>query len=318
MKAGAQPSGLLHAAFFYRDRAGYLDGLLPFILEGLDRGEPVLVAVPTENLTALRRALNGRAGEVTLIDMAETGANPARTFGMIPDADGRRLRMVGEPVWPGRSEDAYPVCVENEALWNTAYAAHPMTTVCPYDAARLSPQVIADARATHPGLWDGGAAVGNPDFDDTGPLSRCNVELPSPADAAAFRLCALGDLSAARSFARARARSLGLPAGRMADLELIVGELTTNSLKYTVGGCRLALWPKPGGLVCEVRDSGRLDDPLAGRRLPAAFATGGRGLFLVNAMADLVRIHRSAQGTTIQAHLDYDATVDHDSDGSGR
>jgi anti-sigma regulatory factor (Ser/Thr protein kinase) len=81
------------------------------------------------------------------------------------------------------------------------------------------------------------------------------------------------------------------------------GPLQRSSLRYTGKGCRLALWKRDGKLICEIRDGGRLDDPLAGRRAPSDHATTGRGLLLVNALADLVRMYTSDTGTTIQAYL---------------
>jgi anti-sigma regulatory factor (Ser/Thr protein kinase) len=84
---------------------------------------------------------------------------------------------------------------------------------------------------------------------------------------------------------------------------MIITELATNSLEHTGGACRLALWQHNGHVVCEVSDGGRLDDPLAGQRTPARGEITGRGLFLINTIADLVRTHTTAAGTTIQAYL---------------
>lgn len=300
-------SRLIHAAFFYQGDDDYLDTLMPFIREGVDHDEPVLVAVPSGKLELLRRALGADLPGVTLSDMATVGGNPARTFTVFADAaaaaPGTRLRMIGEPVWPGRPADAYPACVENETLWNTAFANYDVVTLCPYDAARLSAPVLADARATHPLIWNDGEAVGNAEYEGEHALARCHEELWTDPAAARFGVHAPADLGPARAFALAQARALGLPADRMADLQLIVGELTTNSLRYTCGGCTLALWATSHGLVCEVRDGGRLDDPLAGRRSAPPHSPGGRGLLLVNAMADLVRIQRMPDATVIQAHL---------------
>ncbi|MCZ9342699.1 ATP-binding protein, partial [Streptomyces sp. TRM76130] len=52
--------------------------------------------------------------------------------------------------------------------------------------------------------------------------------------------------------------------------------------------------------VCEVRDAGRLADPLAGRRPAARDQRGGRGLLLVNLVSDLVRVHTGPDGTTVR------------------
>jgi hypothetical protein len=48
-----------------------------------------------------------------------------------------------------------------------------------------------------------------------------------------------------------------------------------------VGPCRLALWQHDDHLVCEARDTGHLDDPLAGRRHYDHDTVRGRGLFVV-------------------------------------
>src|SRR5262249_12603208 len=80
-------------------------------------------------------------------------------------------------------------------------------------------------------------------------------------------------------------------------------ELAANSVQHADAPCRLAFWQRDGNLVCQARDTGQLDDPLAGRLPSPPDAAGGRGLFLVNAIADLVRTHTSRDGTTIQAYL---------------
>jgi hypothetical protein len=55
--------------------------------------------------------------------------------------------------------------------------------------------------------------------------------------------------------------------------------------------------------VCQVRDGGRLTDPLAGRRPPEVGRSSGLGLLLVNDLADLVRVHTGSDGTTVRALL---------------
>jgi anti-sigma regulatory factor (Ser/Thr protein kinase) len=53
-------------------------------------------------------------------------------------------------------------------------------------------------------------------------------------------------------------------------------------------------------VVCEVGDRGRIADPLAGRLPAPRDQRGGRGLLLVNLVADLVRVHTGETGTTIR------------------
>lgn len=87
--------------------------------------------------------------------MTRAGLNPGR---IIPSvlrafADAHQdvhVRIIGEPVWHGRTAVEYPACVQHEALINRAFAGRDVTILCPYDGRALSPDVIADAHATHP------------------------------------------------------------------------------------------------------------------------------------------------------------------------
>lgn len=311
----ADPPDLAHIAAFYRGEGEYLDTVLPFLRAGIDNGDHVFVAIPTDNLALLRDALGDAAAAVDMADMAEVGRNPARAFAMFAatlaaQSDGRRVRMVGEPVWPGRSPEEYPACVQNEALVNTAWAGRDVQTLCPYDAARLSAGVLADARRTHPLIRECGRVNRSADYAWRQAWADYNEPLISDPLAARYSIADMADLTAARTFAARYAQAAGMAAERIGDLHLVITELATNSLKYTGAGCSLALWRNDGKLVCEIRDGGRLDDPLAGRRPASPHATSGRGLLLVNAIADLVRIHSGASDTTIQAHIPMAAALE--------
>lgn len=300
--------GLTHIAALYRGESEYLAVVEPFIRNGVDHGDAVLVVVPSAKLALLRDALGPLGESVSMSDMSEVGRNPARTFGefqaLSAQYAGRRIRLAAEPVWPGgRSAGEYAVCVQNEALWNTAFAERDSVTLCPYDADGLPETFLADARTTHPLIWQDGMEIPSADYSVEGAFTRYNEPLPVAPTAVRHSLRVIGDLGSTRVFAAQFADSVGLDAERVGDLQLIVSELATNSLKYTPGVCMVSLWQHDAELVCHVSDNGRLDDRLAGRRLPAVHATGGRGLYLVNALADLVRIHTSPAGTTVQAHL---------------
>ena len=114
------------------------------------------------------------------------------------------------------------------------------------------------------------------------------------------------DLRPARSFAVDYAGWVGLSQDGIEDLQLVATELATNSLMYSGGACRLAFWRSDEHLVCEARDAGRFDDPLVGRLDPGSSGPASRGLYLVNAISDLVRTHTTAAGTTIQAYLRFE------------
>jgi anti-sigma regulatory factor (Ser/Thr protein kinase) len=301
----AAARGVRHHALFYRSEQHYIDSIAPYIVDGLANDEPVLVAVPKYNLAMLHDALGTDAAEVTLVDITEVGRNPGRMIALfgnfVAKYPGRRVRLVGECVWAGRSQLEYPACVRLEALCNLAFDGHEVTGLCPYNAAQLDARTLADARTTHPLLLQDGESVDSDDYAPREALARCNRPLPTNPAARTYTVENLADLNLARSFAAGYATWLGLSTRRLSDLLLITTELATNSLQHTSSACRLALWQHGRHLVCEASDTGRFDDPLGGHRPPTA--DGGRGLLLVNAVADLVRTHTTAIGTTIQAYL---------------
>ncbi len=298
-----------HEAFFYRAQQEYRDYLLAFIAEALQADEAVLVAVPACNLAVLAEGLDGLAANVVMTDMSEAGRNPSRILGevlskLVDKHRPRPVRMVSEHMWPSRSDIEYPACVQHEALTNLAFTGCDVTVVCPYDVSQLDAEVIADARRTHPVLWQNGVVDhDNAAYAPDAMLAYYNRPLPSDPDAVRYTARKLGDLSGARSFAGAYAQWFGLSPDQTADLQLIASELTSASLTHVGGACRLALWRQDGHVICEARDDGCLDDPLAGRRSYGSDSDRGRGLYVVNALADLVRTHTTADETTIQAYL---------------
>ncbi|MFF7445808.1 MULTISPECIES: anti-sigma factor RsbA family regulatory protein [unclassified Streptomyces] len=298
----------VHPALFYRSADEYTRQTVSFLREGLDKGEPSAVAVPGPNLELIRNGLGADAEGILFLDMTEAGRNPGRIIPKVlrgfADAHPQgRVRIIGEPIWAGRSAVEYPACAQHEALINAAFEGRAVTILCPYDEVRLDEQVIADARVTHPTLIDGeGRERASDVYDWQALVSRYNQELPAVPDAAVFSY-GEEDLPAARRFALDQATRLGLTGERLMDVELAVAELTTNSVVHGGGRGTLAVWAEQDQLVIEVRDAGRLTDPLAGRRPPERGQVGGRGLMLVNYVSDLVRVHTGDDGTTVRFYL---------------
>ncbi|TSD99492.1 sensor histidine kinase [Skermania sp. ID1734] len=311
MSAGDQQQGSTHYAMFYGSDEDYVTSLLPFIGEGVSRGEPVAVAVPARNLELLTLALGDLAFDVRMLDMTHFGRNPGRIIGLIDEIVGdfgqshpeRTVRYVGEPIWAGRSDAEYEACVRHEALINEAFAGRGVSIVCPYDTVRLDDSVLADARATHPLLW--GGAVSR-EYAPVDVLERSNQPISVPPHARTLVIASVLDLGSARRFAAQTAGELGVGADRFDDVLLVVNELVTNSLMHTNGSCELRMWRAGEQLVCATADSGHLPRLLTGY-LPAEQPTGLR---LVHQLADLVRIHVTAGGTTVNAFFGPSSTRD--------
>ncbi|ONI92101.1 anti-sigma regulatory factor [Saccharothrix sp. ALI-22-I] len=298
----------VHPALFYRSATEYLDALVPFITDGLAARQPVAVAVPGPNLRLLTSALGEAAEQLYMLDMTVAGRNPGR---IIPGvlrrfADthvDRHVRIIGEPIWPARSATEYPACAQHEALINLAFAGRDVTIVCPYDTEGLDAEALADARATHPLVWEADRRYASADYAPDHVVARYNQPLNHSEGAEVHLVSTANDLSPARRRIADHARTLGLKPDRIADLELIATELATNSLIHAGAPCELRIWRDNGHVICEARNTGQLTDPLVGRRPATPHTFSGRGLLVINNLADLVRTHTSPNETTIRAYL---------------
>lgn len=306
--------GFVHSALLYHSQREYLDCVVRFVIDGLAMDEPVLVAVPGDMMALVRDELYGARGGMPeglqMADITQVARNPSRLMTMagsfVEEHPDRRVRIVSEVLWPGRTTKELSACVQHEALVNEAFEDRQVTGLCLYDASRLGDDVLADARATHPMLWRSGSLHRSPEYAPDDVLARCNQPLPVNPGAVTYMVRKSADLRMARAFAVNYADWVGLSPDGIEDLQLIATELASNSLMYTNGACRLAFWRNDEHLVCEARDSGRLDDPLVGRLNPGPSGPASRGLFLVNAISDLVCTHSTTSGTTIQAYLRLD------------
>jgi anti-sigma regulatory factor (Ser/Thr protein kinase) len=193
-----------------------------------------------------------------------------------------------------------------DALIDLAFRDSPATIICPYDSVQLPSYVIADAASTHPALIsDGQVTTSERYLSAPGLPARCDRALPDPPRHAE----ALGysdDLRPARSFVASRARSSGLSPARAADLVLAISELAANTLRHTLGGGTVRFWRKSGEILCQIDDSGQISDPLARHRAPAYELPGGKGLWLVNQVCDLVQARTGPAGTTTRLHMSLD------------
>jgi anti-sigma regulatory factor (Ser/Thr protein kinase) len=295
-----------HEAFLYEGAAGFLQGTMPFIQDGLNADEPVLVVVDADKIGALRSVLGTDARRVSFRDMAEVGRNPARIIPAWREFVDQRagegsVRGIGEPVWAARSPEELNECRRHEALLNVAFAGGtPWRLLCPYDTSTLGPDVIAEAGHSHPFLSDGRARQESAGYLGDG-WTGGGGDLPeAPGDAVSVDFEA-GPLDALRGFVADHARA-ALGPDELADLLLAVSEVAANSVVHG-GGCgSLRLWGSGNGVVCEIRDRGWIREPLVGRVLPALEGDRGRGLWMVNQLCDLMELRSAPTGTVIRLH----------------
>jgi anti-sigma regulatory factor (Ser/Thr protein kinase) len=299
-----------HSALLYKDQEDLLAGVLPFLESGSERGDSLLVAMPGDNLSAVREGLDSEAPVVTFMNLDETGGNPARLISSwqefaATDGGGTGMTCVGESLWFGRSTAEIEECERHEALLNLAFGASEGTSLlCPYDTERLEPDVIDRVGHSHRELaMDGNPATESTSFVEAGHSDLFTGELVVPAGEVTERPFEKRDLSELRAMMREHAESAGLDRTRREDLVLAGDELATNSIRYAGGHGTMRLWSDEAQVICEVSDEGRLEDPMAGRVRPAPDQVGGRGLWLANQLCDLVQIRVGEQGNVIRLSM---------------
>ena len=302
-RAPAGRDGLSHVAFLYHETGEYLKHVLAFIADGLAGSEPVFVALPGHLGSQVRAAADAAGWRLAVADMNELGRNPARiTLALGTFAGqhaGQRIRIVTEPLWPGRTGAETAEVMKHEALVQLAVGA-PAAILCPYDASRLGPDLIQGACRTHPEIFDDGHRRPSGGYPgDAGALAE--AELPAPPPTAEF-ITYRTHLSPVRALVDRYAEAAGLPGDPRADLVLAVSELAANTLAHTAGGGTAHIWTSGRELICQVHDDGWITDPMAGRKRPPPDAPG-QGLWVVNHVCDLVERRSGPAGTTTRMHF---------------
>ncbi len=299
-----------HEALIYGDDYEFLAAAHPFIADALAGAEPVLVAVAAERARSLKGSLGGDAGEAHFTDMEALGRNPAR---LIPAwrrflsehaQDGRSVRILSEAAWPGRSPAELSECSRYESLLDLAFGeGQAWRLLCGYDVRAMPEEVIETVRATHRFIRDGAASTLNDAHLDHQVPRPFDGVLPEPSCAPEELRFTRGSLHELREFVSRSASAARVGTERGENLQLAVNELASNSVTHGGGEGQLRVWSEPGALVCEVSDSGHIEEPLVGRVYPATTQPSGRGLWLVNHLCDLVQIRSSPQGSVVRVYM---------------
>jgi hypothetical protein len=314
-----------HEVLPYECERGFLSGAMPFLRAGAKAGDAVLAISGQDNLGMLRECLGTEASEVEFIDASAFYCHPARALAQyVAFADqvagqGRRLRLLGEPVWHGRTPPEIAEWQRVEAIVNVAFAGTGASILCPYDLRSLPPAILDGARRTHPVAVHGGERHANPGYMDpwsyTSIIDRPPLP-PPPASAESLRIDAV-DLYWLRAFVAEYGREAALVDSAMQHLLMSVTEVATNAIRHGAPPIMLRLWtepgdgsvdprgdPPPGMLVCEISDGGHWRPAPGFSFVPHGPSAPGRfGLWAVRLLCSRVQVRTGRAGTTVRLHL---------------
>jgi transcriptional regulator with XRE-family HTH domain len=160
-----------HLVLRYSSDEEFLAATVPFLTQGVERSEAVLAVTTRANIELLRDRLNGRFEDVAFAESIDWCSSPNeamhryRTFVTERfEAGAMWTRIVGEPVWAGRSAAEVAAWTRYESLLNLACASLPATILCPYDARAVPAAVVADAHRTHPAVARGTGITANAEY----------------------------------------------------------------------------------------------------------------------------------------------------------
>ncbi len=152
--------GCRHEALLYSSTDEFATAALPFVEEGLARGDDLLVVLREAGRTALQEALGKDAARIEYADALPWYRSPEHAFQgytryLADHFEGgtARVRVVAEVIWPESSAAADVAAWKRyEAGISPAMASVPVSFICAYDTRELPAGIITDARRTHPVL----------------------------------------------------------------------------------------------------------------------------------------------------------------------
>ena len=303
-------TGFRHDAVLYAGERDFVERMARFARDAVRSDEPILVMVRGDKVEGLRAELGSDADRVTFADMSEIGRNPSRIISawedfFLGEAKGRYARGIGEPIWVGRSPEEIVESQRHESLLNLAFREVDGWLVCPYDVSGLDAGTIEEAHRSHPVIQENGSRHASARFRDVveaipGAFDAPLEDAPPEREQLVF---GERDLHELRAFVSSFASRAGLPRPRAEDAVVAVSELASNSIRHGGGEGTLLAWLDSGYLVAEVRDRGRIQQPLVGRLRPSVTAQGGFGLWLVNQLSDLVQIRTYPTGSVVRVRF---------------
>jgi hypothetical protein len=164
-----------HSGFRYGTDDEFRTVIGPFLAEGIERSEAMLAVTTAANIEMLRDDLGKDAGGIEFVDASTWYSSPVAALQAYKSFSDARLssgahwvRVVGEPVWAGRTDAEVRLWTRYESLLNLVFNGSPMSVVCPYDERSVAPEIVMHAHLTHPHMVGDGGTSQSPDYTDPG------------------------------------------------------------------------------------------------------------------------------------------------------
>jgi hypothetical protein len=295
--AAAGHTGYFHEAVYYRDESDLLAVVLPFLLGGVEAGEPTVCAFGEANAALVREATDNEPGIAYLAggDMYARPASAIRAFQNLlaehAAAGAGQIRIIGE-LAPWMFGETWDWWARYESAINHAYDDFPLWSMCAYDTTITPPHVLHEVARTHP--W-----VARPDgHERSAPYIEPSAYLLEPhrpevdplqAGAPAVALTDPSPVAARQAVMHVAPDSLAPTV--LDNFVIAVSEVVTNAIRHGRAPVHVKLWTDRGPGP---------KDPYAGLLPRTDGEPGGLGLWLTHQLCDFVTLDRPGDGFTIR------------------
>lgn len=300
MRTGAarDHAGHFHEAGFYGSDAEFAALIVPFVEEGLDSGEPVIIGYDDRKASLLRSWLADPSSVEFIADQtlyatpARAIATYRRLFEFHIAMGAEQIRIAGDVPHPGNG-GRFEGWDRYESAVNTVWQDFPVWGLCLYDVS-TTPQAVLDVvERTHPRLvFPTGQSLANERFRHN--LAEVLPPPPDPLEASA-PVVELTDRPAADTrHALARVGRSRIGDTVLTDLIIGASEAVSNALIHGKPPVTVRIWATPDRIVVRVHDVGPGPaDLLAGLVRRASDASSpGEGLWLTHQLdIDTALIH---------------------------
>lgn len=300
-----------HDAILYASADQFLSVAVPFVQQGIDTGDVVLVSVDPSSTELLREELPDdplvRIGDQSVYTQpTSTLTEFQRQFTQERVNGATGVRALGT-VALGRKEE-WRGWMRFECLVNHAFSKLPFRALCAYDATVLAPEILEGVRRTHQGLHDGAEySPNNPEYvapaDFMGLTEYAPRGNPLEAQRPALDVPDLVDLYALRLEVNLATVGTDLHRRAATDFGYAVSEIARNALNHGEPPVRVRVWTSLTEAHCAVSDKGPGNpDPLSGYRRVHAGGDGREKLSLWAArqLCDVLDYGFDADGFTVR------------------
>jgi transcriptional regulator with XRE-family HTH domain len=172
---GVTPSSMMleHQVLLYESDQEFVDAVVPFVCEGIERAEAVQVVTTATRIEPVRERLGADAERVEFADRTGWYTDSGSAIRDLTDFIDAKLeagapwvRFVGDPDWAGDSDADAGLWIRYESLVNLVFANSPANLLCTYDIRSIAPEIVRQARLTHPHTVEADGIASNPDYAD--------------------------------------------------------------------------------------------------------------------------------------------------------